>query len=209
MDVFLNVYDITESNVVLHSLGGGLYHSGIEINGFEFSFSPSGIVKNRPREYPGQFREQIHLGLHHGGMLIVNNIIEDLAFGMFGGGRYDVVFLNCNDFSDEFCSRLLDKRIPEWINRAAKVARGMAKDTRSDNSFKQLGHTSGSHLSFNQESKNSSAASNIFSWLGWFSPSQETSAVMSKQAIAKPDGKKELTEKQKELLQKIRTSHNS
>ena len=36
--VVLNVYDLSPSNKYLYSIGLGFYHSGVEVNGKEYSF---------------------------------------------------------------------------------------------------------------------------------------------------------------------------
>lgn len=37
MDVKLNVYDLSEANGLLQPIGVGFYHSGVEINGREYT----------------------------------------------------------------------------------------------------------------------------------------------------------------------------
>ena len=45
--IYLNVYDLTEYNYYLHSLGVGAYHSGIQIGNSEYAFgSHNGLNSN-------------------------------------------------------------------------------------------------------------------------------------------------------------------
>ena len=63
--VYLNVYDLNEqSNEYLYPLGLGIYHSGVEISGIEYTFaSEAGIYEMTPKHAPpAKFRESIDLG---------------------------------------------------------------------------------------------------------------------------------------------------
>ena len=49
-------------------------------------------------------------------------IVDDAVASMrseFDGDRYNLLSRNCNNFSDEFCVAVLNKRIPGWVNRMA------------------------------------------------------------------------------------------
>ena len=45
----------------------------------------------------------------------------------FLGNLYDVLYQNCNDFTDQISQKLTGKRIPEYVNRAAGVGRKFVK----------------------------------------------------------------------------------
>ena len=58
MPVTLNVYDLSEGNELLSSLGLGLYHSGVVVNGEEYTFaSGQGVFTHPPGQagYPLRF----------------------------------------------------------------------------------------------------------------------------------------------------------
>ncbi len=121
-EVFLNVYDLHDSNSALHSLGMGLYHTGVQIRDHEYSFSDIGVSRTRARlpEF-GSFREQIVMGVFHRGIGEINNIITAMASGPFAPTTYNLTSFNCNHFSDALCFALLEKNIPPWINRMAGI----------------------------------------------------------------------------------------
>ncbi len=52
--VIVNVYDLNNINEYLWQIGLGAYHSGVEIEGREFSFGAgSGVFEMTAREVPG------------------------------------------------------------------------------------------------------------------------------------------------------------
>ena len=104
--VFLNVYDLNEqSNEFLYPLGLGVYHSGVEISGVEYTFAgESGIYEMTPKHAPpAKFRESIDLGLSPGAREI-SNAIEELKKS-FKGTDYHVLNKNCNHFAGSTANR--------------------------------------------------------------------------------------------------------
>lgn len=140
MDIRLNVYDLpnaARTNAMLNTLGIGLFHSGVEINNVEYSFSAAGISRTTPRlpEF-GVFKESIVIGRFTGSINDVYLVIDRLRAAPFRVGAYDLISLNCNSFSDALCFALVDKHIPEWVNRAANIAASIAPaDSSSSSSF--------------------------------------------------------------------------
>ena len=66
VDVFLNVYNIAQSGL-LQSIGLGLFHSGIEIYGKEWSYGGTtehvtGVFWLPPKTATADFKESIRLG---------------------------------------------------------------------------------------------------------------------------------------------------
>jgi hypothetical protein len=118
--VKLNVYDlIPESNKFLSFVGVGAYHSGVEVEGREWTFSESGVFFTKPLEANcGAFKSTIDLGEHRGSPSDFNAIIADLR-KEFPEGSYDLVKRNCNHFANALSQRLVQKQIPSWVNRAA------------------------------------------------------------------------------------------
>jgi hypothetical protein len=245
LTVTLNVYDLHESNTVLYGLGTGFFHSGVEVNGYEFSFSASGVVRTRPRlpEF-GNFREGIVLGLFSGGMQDINNVISLLRNGVFQPGAYDMVTLNCNHFSDAFCKATINTGIPSWVNRLAGVGAAMGNSSRSHQNNSGGGVPSSEKLAApgvvksptmplktvkdadtlsddsmkdrnkpNEKAPETGLFGSVFNWLGLSGGKDGTGTVMKTETVpqrspaanaAPSSAKKNLTEKQKELLAKLK-----
>jgi hypothetical protein len=117
-DVYLNVYDLYENNDSLYPFGLGLYHSGVQIDGKEYTFAAeSGIFSHSPKNVPNaKFRESIKLGVFEGNQSKIDEIISELR-SEFKGSDYNVVMKNCNCFSDSFVRKLLNREIPGYVNR--------------------------------------------------------------------------------------------
>jgi len=124
--VKINIYDIAD-NSKLYMIGLGVHHTGIEINGKEYSFGfhpedYTGIFSVTPREAPNaRFRESIILGHTK----YSYKEIEDFVYEMgreYRGKSYDPLTRNCNHFCDDFSFKLLQKRVvPRWVNRLARL----------------------------------------------------------------------------------------
>ena len=237
-DIILNVYDLpgqTQRNNALYPMGLGFYHSGVEYNRYEYSFSSEGICRTRPvlPEF-GSLRESVNIGTYSGSDADFAAIIYELGAGRFAPGTYDVVRCNCNHFSEALCLALLGQGIPRWVNRAADAGSsvigsssskpGGATSTKS--SLPAPGVVKEPSLNMSASTSESSAASvppppptgGIFSWLFGGSGSRKdervptesstlgTSAPSQSVARTGSNKKKELTPKQKELLAKLKSS---
>lgn len=124
-DMYLNVYDLPEqtaTNNALSSVGLGLYHSGVECGGAEYSFSAHGVSRTAPclSEF-GVLRERLLMGSYQGTKSDFENILNALRSGEFGPGQYDLVHRNCNHFSDALCMATIGEKIPPWVNRASSI----------------------------------------------------------------------------------------
>lgn len=123
--VLLNIYDLSPANDYLFPIGLGLYHSGLEISGREYSYGSggSGIFETPPKEAPGaRFRCQVDLGSFDGGTKELNEALDDLrSNGGFGSNGYHLVKRNCNHFCNALSRRLLGRPIPPYINRLADI----------------------------------------------------------------------------------------
>uniref|UniRef100_A0A7S2SKP3 PPPDE domain-containing protein n=1 Tax=Rhizochromulina marina TaxID=1034831 RepID=A0A7S2SKP3_9STRA len=121
-EVILHVYDLHQGNSWLSPIGFGVFHTGLEIGGMEYSFSQEGIFKCAPRQAPppAKFRESIVLGEHHGSHNEVSQIIREMR-DEFAPGTYDLVRKNCNSFTNALSLRITGVPIPTWVNRAASV----------------------------------------------------------------------------------------
>lgn len=150
MDVKVNIYNLPNAqrtNAYLVSLGIGLYHTGVEVNGAEYSFSSQGISRTPPRLPDfGTFKEQMNLGRFSGSMNDLQVKLERMRTTTFREGMYDIVHLNCNHFSDALCFELIHMHIPEWVNRAAALAGSVApkgaQPTADTSGFAPLGQVS-------------------------------------------------------------------
>mmetsp|Transcript_51134 Transcript_51134/g.91379 ORF Transcript_51134/g.91379 Transcript_51134/m.91379 type:complete len:234 (-) Transcript_51134:265-966(-) len=130
-DVYLNVYNIAEPGL-LQSIGLGLFHSGVEVYGREWSYGGtaehvSGVFWLPPRTAVPDFKECIKLGQTHLNREEVAHMIEELKL-IWIGSQYNVLSRNCNHFSHEFAARL-GFEVPEWVNRAARVGDKLLPDS--------------------------------------------------------------------------------
>ncbi|KAK8789319.1 hypothetical protein WA588_001204, partial [Blastocystis sp. NMH] len=121
-DVYVNVYDLVDWNSYLYNIGLGLFHSGVEINGAEYSFGEeTGITKGIPKEVMGaSFRESIFMGK----TFLTDDEIDrriDTLRKSYRGDQYHMVLKNCNNFSNDLCMQLLGTPIPSYINRCAYI----------------------------------------------------------------------------------------
>jgi hypothetical protein len=126
--VLLNIYDLTPSaggvNNMLYAVGLGLHHSGVEIDGVEYSFAQgAGIFEQSPKDVPNAiFRESVYMGtiLEAPSSHVVRRAISDLR-DEFHGDAYHLIRRNCNHFANAFCWVLLRKTIPAHVNRLADI----------------------------------------------------------------------------------------
>ncbi|CAH0479510.1 unnamed protein product [Peronospora belbahrii] len=118
--VTLNIYDLVEANEYIAPLGLGIFHSGVEIAGEEFSYaSGAGIFSSRPRQAPGaRFRGSIAMGIFEGSFQEAHQLAYSLSSD-FEGEAYNLFTKNCNTYADALCQVLLNKSIPAYVNRAA------------------------------------------------------------------------------------------
>jgi len=127
VSVALNVYDLAPANELLHPVGLGIYHTGVEISGSEYTFADSaGIFSHPPRSVPqAKFREQIDLGsfegAENGAAALVQSAVRALAEEKFGPNDYHILQNNCNHFAKALVWKLLQKQIPAYINRMADI----------------------------------------------------------------------------------------
>lgn len=121
-EIILNVYDLNEANEYLYPAGFGVYHSGVQIGGKEYTFAGGGgIFSHDPKDAPGaRYRCSVNMGTVEGGQSAVDDAISRLR-GEFGPDRYNLINRNCNSFSDAFCQELTGKGIPGWVNRVAYI----------------------------------------------------------------------------------------
>lgn len=136
--VVLNIYHLGQStplnvlNRVLKPFGAGAFHCGVQLYGFEWSFSqcigpPSskhdtGVFACWPRECEVHtFLESIPMG-----STLVTNKLFMLIVGELRSrwlsDEYDVLEHNCCHFCIELCHRLGVGPLPEFVTRLAGLA---------------------------------------------------------------------------------------
>lgn len=110
--VFLNVYDITELNCFLSTVGLGAHHAGVEVYGSEYAYGAcpegTGVMRNMPRCCPPHImREQFALGVTSLSQAEVLQAIHRLtANPAWLGKRYHLLEHNCIHFAEVFLAAL-------------------------------------------------------------------------------------------------------
>eukprot|EP00598_Pedospumella_elongata_P012439 CAMPEP_0184986944 /NCGR_PEP_ID=MMETSP1098-20130426/18471_1 /TAXON_ID=89044 /ORGANISM="Spumella elongata, Strain CCAP 955/1" /LENGTH=231 /DNA_ID=CAMNT_0027511335 /DNA_START=75 /DNA_END=770 /DNA_ORIENTATION=+ len=121
--VYLNVYDLHENNDMLHPLGLGLFHSGVQVGRTEYTFAGgAGIYTHEPKAVPAgvKLRESIEMGTFTGTSSTIDKIISEMRSD-YQGTDYHVLNRNCNAFADDFLQRLLGVPAPGFVNRMAFI----------------------------------------------------------------------------------------
>lgn len=161
--VYLHIYDLSPINSFLSFFGFGIYHSGLEVYGREYTFAGGGgIFDTKPLEVIESegvpLRETIELGEIWHSQKDIDDIIYKLRT-QFGPNDYNLVTKNCNNFSSDLCKSLLNKDIPDYVNRLANWGRifepiitwimNKIMDVSSNNfSYKSINHSNSSFIPF-------------------------------------------------------------
>ena len=119
--VVLNVYRMNAGAEWLESLGIGLYHSGLEVHGKEWTFSSGGVFSHAPRE-PGmvQFSHAVVIGE----VRLSSKQVEDAVSRLradYAGSSYNLLKKNCNVFANDLSMALTGKAVPGYVNRLARL----------------------------------------------------------------------------------------
>mmetsp|Transcript_5114 Transcript_5114/g.10107 ORF Transcript_5114/g.10107 Transcript_5114/m.10107 type:complete len:234 (-) Transcript_5114:389-1090(-) len=195
---------------LLPSLGMGAYHTSVEVDGFRYTFvAQQGIVKTSSRKEgvpPGAcYIEAIDLGASactSRGQ--VTEIVQKLRTTTFHANAYHLVHRNCNHFTETLATclilkdQLVDQKkptrlnsYPEWVNRLANTSQHVVGH---DNDIVPC------HV-WNEARMATGADETV----GWDLVSSSEPKSRKKQAASSGGSKKELTDKQKAILAKIRT----
>ncbi len=120
--VYLNVYDLHQVNESLYNIGLGMYHSGVQVGGLEWSYAGgAGVFSDSPKSAAGAtFRESIDMGVFSGTSSDLDRILDELR-PHFQGEKYNILSKNCNSFADALCQQLVRKPIPAFVNRLANL----------------------------------------------------------------------------------------
>ena len=132
-EVFLNIYTPPSNAqpINLSKIGFGIYHTGIEINGIEYTFAGSedagdisGISAQTPRTTPTgsqwKYKESKSLGYTNKTSKEITSILDQLQTE-FKANTYHITGKNCNHFTELVAHKLnVHEKYPNYINRAAK-----------------------------------------------------------------------------------------
>jgi deubiquitinase DESI2 len=242
--IYVNIYNLHSSNSYLSMLGTGFYHTGVEFEGYEYSFSPNGVSRTSP-QLPdfGELKEHKLFGTYVGHVNDLKQHLHTLSTTDFKPGLYNIATLNCNHFTDAFVFLLFERRIPTWINRMANIGAtvlptsatsSMSANTSGKAALPAPGmvsspsapvssiRSSGATNNSESNSNNSSQSTSVLSVFGFFKskPSSNadgtstttistTNSTNTNKVDDKKSAKKQLTEKQKEALAKVRNSNTS
>lgn len=136
MPVYLHVYDVSQDSgiqnlntVLAHRLSpvkfGGVFHTGVELDGREWSFGycdrGSGVNSHTPKQHPmHHYRETVTMPCTQKARAEVLEILRALR-EEYQGSSYNLVRRNCCHFSADLCERLGCGSIPSWIQRLAWI----------------------------------------------------------------------------------------
>ena len=201
----------------------GAYHTSIDVRGFRYQFGANigisrtasphggGDTADSIRFVPpnGAYRESIVLGQTWSGQGEINAIVQRMRDDGFRGDTYHLVKRNCNHFSETFAMalilgnelleegncdlRTLDK-FPAWVNRLARIG-------------SSLGNEDGNAAC--DVVAEARVAAGAKRKVGWdFAPSSSENNGGARGSTADRSGsqKKELTDKQKIALAKLKSS---
>jgi hypothetical protein len=115
--VKLNIYKLT--NIPLISiLGISIYHTGIEYAESEFAFGynsdDEGIYDIKPLSYNDKYKESILLGECNRRTFF--KALEKLK-GVFNGKTYNILFKNCNHFTNSLSMLLFKTELPSKYSK--------------------------------------------------------------------------------------------
>ncbi|KAK9351615.1 PPPDE putative peptidase domain-containing protein [Lipomyces doorenjongii] len=132
LSVVINVYDILQDSrfaPLIWMLGIGVYHSAVEIDGREYAYGGheepgiSGVYYSKSKTpLPGGIicKTSILHGYTSYSPAEVHAIISDLS-SEYMGASYNLLYKNCNHFTNSLLVRLTDRPAPAWLNRATYI----------------------------------------------------------------------------------------
>ena len=132
--VKLNVYNLAGGNmsdaIISAVAGGGLYHTGLEIDGVEYAFGGghgkgSGVWAQQPHKLPAcfggaTFKEAVNMGVTEPLTRKDLHVIMHQMAREWRMSQYNMLTRNCHHFTTALCARLgITAEPPEWINQLA------------------------------------------------------------------------------------------
>jgi hypothetical protein len=195
----------------------GAYHTSIDVRGFRYQFGANvGITRtasprgggetadsNRFVPPNGAYRESIVLGQTWNEQGDINAIIQRMRDDKFRGDTYHLVRRNCNHFSETFAIALILgkellndeegkgvlalEKFPAWVNRLARIGSSLSNEDTNPAC---------------DAVAEARVAAGVKGKVGWdFAVSSSSSSKSNDGARSQ---KKELTEKQKMALAKLK-----
>lgn len=136
-NVTVNVYDLASNdlNGALSSIvGGGLHHSGIQINNTEYAFgggsgNSTGVWKQQPQRIPSNNVSangnvpSCSRSHDLGQVTMTKRQMQELFQTLsteYPCSRYDLISCNCNHFTADACRRL-GLQAPDYLNKVANT----------------------------------------------------------------------------------------
>ncbi|CAE8637053.1 unnamed protein product [Polarella glacialis] len=136
--VFLNVYDVSESELIQRInrlttandaiLAGGVFHAGVEVYGKEWCYGATepgrtGVGAVLPRMHPQhRYRATVYMGTTDISPEDISRILAGMA-PQWPGCHYNLIHHNCLTFCNSVLEEKLSlRRIPGWVDRAARIA---------------------------------------------------------------------------------------
>eukprot|EP00930_Biecheleria_cincta_P049607 TRINITY_DN34808_c0_g1_i1.p1 TRINITY_DN34808_c0_g1~~TRINITY_DN34808_c0_g1_i1.p1 ORF type:complete len:537 (-),score=89.69 TRINITY_DN34808_c0_g1_i1:369-1979(-) len=135
--VFLNVYDVSESQLIQkinriftaddRLLAGGVFHAGVELFGKEWCYGAtvpgrSGVGAVMPRMHPQhRYRATVYMGSTDKSPEQISALLARMA-GEWPGSEYHLIHHNCLSFCNVLLEKLGLRKIPGWVDRAARAA---------------------------------------------------------------------------------------
>jgi len=129
--VYLNVYHLVQgrANRGLHRVGLGVFHSGVQVHGEEWSFGApatpeeiTGVFTVAPMEAVGELHAHVYLGTTTLTREQLRTIHRRVCVE-WPAIEYDVLNKNCNHFCEAFCKLIsthMQLRVPRWVNRTSR-----------------------------------------------------------------------------------------
>jgi len=130
-EVVLHIYDVADAaalhiaNGCLHALGVGIFHVGVEVYGWEWSYgftdAGSGVFASLPATCKARkYRQPISLGRTRFSLEEVEVLLRELR-REWHGSHYNLVRKNCIHFSETLCKLLLVGGLPKWVCNLVNV----------------------------------------------------------------------------------------
>jgi len=129
--VTLHIYNVGRTslgrfvNGLLRPLGTGIFHCGVEVYGYEWSYSNTrsgtgdGVFCSMPTFCEGHdYSENLSMGVTTMSRAAIMDLIS-LLKREWQVHEYHTLRRNCCHFSNEFCQRLGVGRIPAWVMNLA------------------------------------------------------------------------------------------
>lgn len=117
--VYCNIYDIlprVNAAARCCHASWGVFHTGVQVHGREFSFGGYGLFDTKPRNVEGaRFRAQVAIGRTELDAAEVKRVVTSLA-SQWPGNTYHPFRRNCNHFTEFLCRELTGLGAPTYIN---------------------------------------------------------------------------------------------